>query len=192
MIKPFHTLSILLATLAAFGLASQAQARRVWPPYGDRGDVRTSQECPDNQVLEGFTGRTGAWIDQIQLVCAPLMPNGLTGSPMPAGDRFGGVGGGSQTQTCPLGSRMYNATIVLGRDSKMVVAVDFNCVDLAGHFTTIWFRGSLSHCPNGVLDFGCTFPRVLQTCPNEDFRGINVNYGNDVNGLGFICDRARS
>ena len=38
--------------------------------YGDRGEHGARDECPAGQYLVGFIGKTGAWVDQITVICA--------------------------------------------------------------------------------------------------------------------------
>jgi hypothetical protein len=65
----------LLAFVGLFALltASSAGAITILPAEGPIGDGRFTDLCDDGQYLVGFNHRRGAWIDQVQAVCAPFL-----------------------------------------------------------------------------------------------------------------------
>ena len=192
-------LAFALAVVLTFVLLPQsAEARRVWPAVGARGDADAVAECPaPDQVLVGFGGRVGLWIDQIQLICAPMLADGTHGAPVGSRDRFGGTGGGpSPSVTCDGRSQMFAAYIELTGDSKKVAYVAIDCIDSSGNSARITFGGSESQTAAskqscGFLQ-GCdpnelSIPR--QACPQESFTGVIVRFGEHVNAIGIVCDR---
>jgi hypothetical protein len=56
--------------------------------------------CPSGTVATGIEGRSGEFIDQIELVCSPLNGEGSTGTPTSL-VADGGPGGNPFSQTCP-------------------------------------------------------------------------------------------
>jgi hypothetical protein len=50
-------------------------------------------DCPPGYVAVGYQGRTGSWMDNFQLLCKQLMPDGTLGNQVVASQAAGGVGG---------------------------------------------------------------------------------------------------
>jgi hypothetical protein len=47
------------------------------PMVGDvAGSVEQTQTCPPNEMVLAFTGRSGSDIDQIAIICAPILIEG--------------------------------------------------------------------------------------------------------------------
>jgi hypothetical protein len=46
------------------------------PLHGLKGQILWASTCPPNQVVVGFGGRSGLYVDQLLLRCAPLVVNG--------------------------------------------------------------------------------------------------------------------
>jgi hypothetical protein len=74
---------------------------------GSAGSTAFTAICPGNQVLSGFSGRSGDFLDQLQLHCVPLTIDGATlavtagpSTPLPAS---GGPGGLAFQSPCPVG-----------------------------------------------------------------------------------------
>ncbi len=176
-----------------------AQARWIWPTIGAQGDASAAAECPaPDQVLVGFGGRTGLWIDQIQLICAPMLADGTHGAPIAGRDRFGGTGGGpAAALTCDGRSQMFAAYFELTGDSKKMAYIMFDCIDSAGNSSRLQFGGSESQTAAskqncGILFQGCEaneINRPRQTCSQENFTGLTLRFGEHVNAVGIICDR---
>jgi hypothetical protein len=59
--------TIALAALALF--TSGARAETFFPVYGGKGDYTEQYRCPKGQVIVGFSGKTGDWVDRISLTC---------------------------------------------------------------------------------------------------------------------------
>jgi hypothetical protein len=79
--------------------------------------------CPSNQMVVGFEGRAGSFIDQFVVVCAPLTVAGPpslavtrgTSTKLPA---VGGTGGEAFQTSCPAGR------IAIGHRGEAVTVVD--------------------------------------------------------------------
>ncbi|WP_437676578.1 hypothetical protein [Sorangium sp. So ce131] len=50
------------------------------PVRGDAGEVPWESICPENEVVVGFSGRAGSYLDQLTLRCAPLLVTGAPGA----------------------------------------------------------------------------------------------------------------
>jgi hypothetical protein len=192
-----------VSLLAAVSLiAAPAQARREWPAPGHNGDYIVKAECPAGQVLVGFRGRTGARVDQIQLVCSPFQTykGALLTEPSPYGEFYGSRGGGApRIVICPKYSKMSSLGIELTKDGRLVAYLIVKCQDLNGgekvlEFGDVYGKDTQSEdCGRfmGALLERCErFNAVTwQACPQEQFVGVTVKAGLDVAGVGAICDR---
>jgi hypothetical protein len=49
-------------------------------PYGEVSPQTLDGPCPDGQVVVGFEGRSGDWVDQLTFHCAPLTITDMGGS----------------------------------------------------------------------------------------------------------------
>jgi hypothetical protein len=89
------------------------------PTRGSVGDTPFNQICPTNQVVVGMRGRSGAYLDQVGFVCAPLaISSGPSGYTLSLGQTTAltpaGANGGSAFQdACGAGqiARGSNVTI---------------------------------------------------------------------------------
>jgi len=184
--------SRVVATLAAacsLVLAtSLAQARTVLPVAGSNGNAGAVAECPSGQSLVGFSGRTGLWIDAIQMVCAA--PGA---QPVALGPRYGGAGGGAVDSFCPRGSQLFAATLNMTTRNRQVAAINYSCRSIQTGETADYAFGNPSYrarCPGiGVGDCGVD-TNAFQSCTSGEVPiGFTVRYGKDVNGFGLICGR---
>lgn len=167
-----------LAAVAMLTLSPHAaEARRVWPTFGANGDAGIRVECPAGQALVGFNGRVGLWLDQIQLMCAPLLADRTFGPAYAYGDPIGGDGGAPQSAVCERTSHMTSLTIVLTA-TRVVRLLSFTCKDQAGNIKQASI-GPFKY-PGGE--------NMLQSCPQEDFTGLDLRFGRHVGAVGAICD----
>src|SRR5882672_1271222 len=65
-------------SLLAGPLASNSVAAKDFPAVGGGGDASFRDPCPANQFLVGLTVKSGAWVDRMSIVCAPVNPDGST------------------------------------------------------------------------------------------------------------------
>ncbi|WP_437600933.1 hypothetical protein [Sorangium sp. So ce590] len=69
------------------------------PNRGDYGSVPWTRMCPENQVVVGFSGRVGDFVDRLVLDCAPLLVEGEPSAlrvevgPVSSSEGVGGLGG---------------------------------------------------------------------------------------------------
>lgn len=187
----------LVAIAAAFlALASMiphpAAARQVYNAVGANGDRGDLAECPDNEVLMGFSGRAGVWIDQIQLMCAQVFSDGSLGPTHVYGPAFGGNGGGPTANACS-GSRLAQIDPELTGDSKKVAHISFRCAASdSGYFyggSEVETASTKVRCG---LFRGCdpgSIPTNVQGCSGNDLPvGLTVRYGAHLNAVGLVCD----
>ncbi len=86
-----------------------------------QGSASTQLLCPANQVVVGFSGRSGQWMDALGLRCAPLEVTGApgsevlgVGSPVTSTSQLGGPGGGAYPDTdCGSGMMASGTTVNL-------------------------------------------------------------------------------
>jgi len=78
--------------------------------------------CPDGQVVTAFAGRSGLWIDGLEVWCSPLEveADSLSIGPASAAGYLGAKSGGSAfaAQTCPSG------TVAVGQTGGTVLSGD--------------------------------------------------------------------
>jgi hypothetical protein len=80
-------------------------------PFGPVGPTSQNGSCPANQVVVGFEGASGSWINSMYVYCAPLTitgaPGGYTvtvGAPTKVPTRLGTDGGNPfAAHYCPVG-----------------------------------------------------------------------------------------
>jgi subtilisin family serine protease len=87
------------------GTTVSIKAGATLPTRGKAGTSSWTRDCPANQVVVGFSGRSGLLVDQIAFSCAPLVASGSTsGSALTVGTSttlaaIGGTGGTAFTTT---------------------------------------------------------------------------------------------
>lgn len=178
-----------IAAAATMLLTTTGHARHALTVVGGGGDAAARALCPPGQRLAGFSGRSGLWIDQIQMVCAK--PGG---QPVAMGERYGGAGGGTKDGFCPRNWDMTNhAALNMTTRERQVAAINFECRSRATGETMNMSFGNpayLARCP-GIGVGNCrSDPFTLQNCPADEIAlGFNVRYGKDVNAIGLICGR---
>jgi hypothetical protein len=160
--------------------AAPASAATTFPAIGSGGDAHFNDNCPAGQYVVGFKGRVGGWIDQIQLVCAPLLSDGSRGQTFTYVEPpRGGLGGAAQEFHCDAG--FFSAILVgMMEDNRQVKGVVGHCLSLHGGQKIEWvdFEGK-----------GTANDPIRQECPpGEMATGINGNYGKHLNAIGLICN----
>jgi hypothetical protein len=104
-------------------------ARGTLPEVGGSGTTRFTSLCPANQVIVGFSGRAGTFLDRLQLQCAPLSITGtatlsvLVGAPT-ALTRYGGTGGTAFQDACPAGHVARGHSI---NEGSLIDSLAFTC-----------------------------------------------------------------
>src|SRR5262245_17331971 len=112
--------------LVVLALTTPANADLEMPIRGgDGGAPFGPYVCPPGQWVVGVSGKTGAWVDYMRMICGDAAGNRDTDS-----HAMGNGGGGtSASATCPTGSAVY--------------MIGFNTVDFHG---TQIFNKVRIHC----------------------------------------------
>lgn len=102
------------------------------PQIGATGGARrrVSARCPDDSMAVGVEGRAGRFVDQLNLLCAPIETATETGAPRWNASKLetieggGGTGGEPFRITCPTASA---AASLIGRNGARIDAVGVAC-----------------------------------------------------------------
>jgi len=113
---------------AGAGLAVHTTAGATLPSRGGNAGTANPRHCAQDQVVVGFTGRSGTLVDQLTITCAPLTIDGslnfVVGVPTNLA-ACGGTGGSAFPQTnCPTGQV---ATVSRTRVSGLLEAFGLGC-----------------------------------------------------------------
>lgn len=176
-----------VAVVLAFGLPPAIATD--FPAIGGPGDHQAVDECPDGMYLVGLKGRTGLWINQVQIVCAPIAPLIYGTGWLPAsgesgakwfGPERGGTGGAPKESDCPADAYVIAARITLTPDKKVLLAF-LACASIDAPVSSqVEFQGSGGAGGSVYLD--------TNYCPpGEVARGFTIHYGEDVNAMGLVC-----
>jgi hypothetical protein len=195
-----RTVSALLL-LATLGYGSQSRAFEldrnfsVLLPYrgGFGGEVHAI-DCRAGDVVVGFTGRTGNFVDRLGIMCAPLHSDGTIGMPYQVSDpstgqpiEYGGTGGTALPPffTCPANQAVVGVHTASG---KYLDALAFFCGPapfVSSESSTFITRSGGGGQVNE--DF----------CPNNNGVGWNgtgyvvnrvtIRSGNDIDGIQPLC-----
>ncbi|MCX5521109.1 CAP family protein [Kaistia defluvii] len=170
----------LIAVLGLLAPVETANALTTIPPFGGVGDHDDTDMCPNGSYLIGAKIRSGAWLDQMALTCAPVdNMTGATGASKDVLPPRGGSGGGESSGTCLPGFIIHGVGMLMTPGDRQVRLMIFNCVS-----TTSADRHNLDLGNNAPV-----FPNIVQSCPaGEAAVGIRIRHGRHVNALGLICD----
>ncbi len=174
------------ATIPALAIDLQAQGS------GRGGPFRVS--CPAGSFMTGFEGRTGAWIDNLRIVCASF--DGSTRkfvNPRPAGGRIGVSGGGGPSSAqCPadwaIARIKYQETKGDG-PTNVGHSIAFTCAIANGPDLVARHFGPLTtpeNRPRGSGPFGTEL--VETACPAFEFAtGLHGRAGIFIDAVGLTC-----
>jgi hypothetical protein len=100
----------------------------VLPARGALGDTDWTRRCPANHVVVGFDSRSGALLDELAFLCAPLAvgpePRIVVGEPVPV-EPVGGQGGAiNEVSACSPGNF---ATASAGRAGDLLDSFQLGC-----------------------------------------------------------------
>jgi hypothetical protein len=183
--------SILALASTLLGGTSPSQAT-VFPADGGQGDRAEIYKCPRHTVLVGFYGRTGAWIDQIGLICAEFSGTAWNRGELVRAAPKGGNGGTPQEQYCTGDSAIRQITPEtlydgLKMSSKYARSLRFVCFRPRDGSTA---GGAHFSAPS--INYGSelsTIHQPPQSCPGSEYAtGLNIRYGKHVNAIGLVCD----
>lgn len=162
------------------------------PAQGALGGVNFRAECPVGSFLVGFSGRTGAWIDQLAPVCARLSADRSTLGASMVGQAHGTSRGGN-----PIPGRLCgtNSVIVVllhwmtigdSGEQKFVKGMNGECLTASGQEGVAAAFGTYDPAP--LIDLTKERPTHRAQCPSSEFaRGIHGRKGQFINALGLIC-----
>ncbi len=167
-----------VALVCFAAMLSFASAATEFTPSGSSGGNAFRDDCPAGQFVVGARYRSGAWLDQFAILCAPVDAAGMTGAPTP-GTPFGGGGGGPGEKVCNPGYIVTGALILLHPGNQFVHMMDLNC-----RSTVSTARYSLTNVGSPSSLFG----DVGQFCPEgEAVTGIKGRAGLYLDAIGMIC-----
>jgi len=165
-----------------------------FPAIGGSGDATAVDRCPPGMYLVGLKGRKGVWIDQVQIVCAPVTPAvygaGFDPNPVSGGTGRkwygpirGGNGGAPVENGCWTGEVVTTAGFWIS-PSKQVISIYLPCSPVGTHAigrSEAGFEGSRTAM--GATELANT------SCPaGETATGFTIRYGKAVNAMGLICE----
>lgn len=175
-----HIFAAMLIVLVCASMAETASARTSRDPYGGRGDASASDECGPGKYFVGVVGATGAWIDQIAVLCAELKPDGTFKGAKSIASRGGTGGAFHPAVMCPKDQAITDVTITVGVNLE-VLQLELFCTGVKNPA----LRTPLLFAGNG----GTYKSQNTQSClAGEVGKGLNINYGKYINGAGIICD----
>jgi hypothetical protein len=101
------------------------------PLRGLNSDMPWTRTCSDNQVIVGFEGRAGDWVDQLVFHCAPLSVSGQPGAyavtigTVTLTQPIGGAGGNAFPATTCMDGQI--ATVARIRSGTVIDAFGLGC-----------------------------------------------------------------
>lgn len=180
--------TVAVGTLAmVYGLRSvpaHAQARgKEFAPVGAKGDGPYTARCRSGYLI-GLKVRSGAWIDQLTIICAEVSANGSLG-PQRMGEPHGGGGGGDNPpKTCRPGEIVFAMGFLHTAGNRQVERFVFYC------------RPTTSNVPKRPDGFEIgnaqrpVFADPVQFCPQgEAAVGIQGHKGRHINSAGLLCGK---
>ena len=157
---------------------------QVFQPYGGVGDASFDDRCPAGQYLVGLRVRSGLWLDQMAISCAPINADGTLGGRY-YGPARGGNGGGPGEGYCPPGQVINNMNFTLTNGNRQVIKFDFHC-----RSTTNAAAASLLTVGSPAINSNIAPHPPGQSCPGGDAAtGMTGRTGQHVNAVGLVCSR---
>lgn len=164
------------------GKASGAIPTVAFPPHGGRGDAAFEDRCPHGRYIVGLRVRSGAWMDQLTVICSAVSSEGRT-----SGNQYlrprGGLGGGQSERNCAPDHVTNHIKFRMTRGDRQVKSMTVECRRAIG-------SGNRGFTVGGPLSDGNIGTYVDQRCPPGDAAvGMQGRYGKHVNAIGLICAR---
>jgi pimeloyl-ACP methyl ester carboxylesterase len=167
------------ALLIFVGLTASVSARTEFDVYGARGDAGHTDQCPAGQYMMGVEARTGAWFDQIAVVCGALQGDGALVRAKTL-DRRGGGGGAPAESIC--GTNEAVSQLRSWRtDAYQIRSIELTCQNVkTGSTHVLSLRGTQTSPDAHSPPHTCKLP--------ERGTGLVIRHGKHVNGLALVCD----
>ena len=173
----------MLAFAATF-IPNQGAQAQIMKPVGASGNTQSPDKCPGSTFLVGFMVRYGDWLNAIGIICAPVDGNGRTGAQVPQPPKLrGGTGGSPPTPvTCPVNEVAVGVLIHLQSGGRRVRGIGLDCKGADA-------QGLQRQGLGRIVDLGHNdTPAISQLCvPNNAISEVDINWGDDVNGVGVTC-----
>lgn len=184
-----HACLRMFLAAAFLALGSASVSAQSFPAWGGPGDAQVSDLCGQQQYfITGFKFRSGAWLDQVQIVCQRHNVDGTVDpariTPTPA---RGGGGGAPGEIYCPPNQIVTRIDPALTPE-RQIRGFTFNCG---------------SYVPGKQVQQGETWQvgafynshkddTRAQLCEVFDYNaglGMHINFGKHVNGVGLVCNK---
>jgi hypothetical protein len=195
-----RTAGLAAAIALGVGISIAPAMATELPVKGGPGGSAFDQRCHKGEYLVGFHVRRGAWLDRIQILCAPhLQPRYQVGGRTFRGAPAGGPGGQEIVVTCrssdtAVGRLDFTHTWSATKDVGYVTGLQFTCLDLAPpHAAATPAVDVVKLAPTGGGLFGNDPKRneYRQPCPAGELAvGVRGRAGNFVDAMGLICGPA--
>lgn len=196
---PRVALALMAVLIAAPVAAQTADVGYKARAEGGPGGGAFEQLCAKGEYLVGFAGREGAWIDQIQIICAVRVSAETVDRPTLRGAPAGGQGGSPFHVQCGGWSAQSGL-----RGGVGAIAMDFTIKSGAtGFLNSIGWDCHRINAPGAKVDnhkylVGIPAPdpdmkryAVRQRCPAGHLGvGIHGRAGQSVDAVGLICGPA--
>lgn len=138
--------------------------------------------CLENEVITGFSGRSGAWIDQLAVRCMTYQNGTLSGNTLTRNE-LGGSNGSPFSDECPQGSAVVSITY--GEfQSPYTGQIQFTCKSISNYsttFTSPTYGGSVLNelsliCPTGKFLRSLDYQEVQDVYGSSYIGLIGTNY----------------
>jgi hypothetical protein len=195
------TVSVSAAAIVSFVALLSGEARGTDLPYvGGEGGNNYRVECPAGAFVVGFRGRSGDWVDRLQVVCSPWNGNTL-GNPQVLPTVLGNSGGGYPNDAYCPGAAVVVAltpsfTTKRGEYVGFLDDLAAECFDVGlrnvgqGPAYRPSLRSSGGQRPVGI---GASFHAKpdQQRCPDGELAsGVHGRAGLFIDSIGLICGPA--
>jgi hypothetical protein len=179
MLRELRISTKIYICCALFAISLLSIAQTAWGLGGNGGTSYGRVLCPRGKVVVGFIGRTGGWIDRMQLLCGDN-----SGEPAIVHPKMIGTSGGGSPTTaeCGLLSAIGDIDVntVEFEGTRVINKIKFGCTG----FSTPESRGTRVFAQD---DGGET---EGEFCNNNGIViGIKGNHGTFVNSISIICAR---
>ncbi len=174
-------LIVVILMAASIGIAN-AQFRG--PVYGGGGGEPYEATCGPGGVLIGFTARSGAWLDSVQLICRRIAADGRLGDIYTAGKVGGDGGEQGSPNMCPDGFVGMSLQVENGRyvNGLILGCLRWNAAERK-------IQDDPRHPSIQVRGGDRATGHALTACPNGwAVKGIYGKAGQYVDNVGVVCN----